>query len=150
MSVRDPRAARGPSASFWTPGEGLAWVASVILTLGAFMGWYSGSEDGIVLSAIGWHTGLAGKLVLLAGLAAVALLVLRATGFELPPNVPVGMILTFFGAIGTVCVLVRVIQIPDDYAGFGRSVGLWISLVAGFLLIAAGLVKASEELAARA
>lgn len=137
-----------PSASFWTPGEGLAWVAAVILTLSTFMGWYSGSDDGIVLSAIGWHTGVLGKLVLVTGLAVLGLLVLRATGFELPPSVPVGMIIAGLGGAGTAFALIRVIQIPDDYVGFGRSVGVWISLAAGVLLIVAGLLKAGEELSA--
>ena len=137
-------------ASFWTPGEGLAWVGAVILTLSSFMGWYSGSEDGLVLSAIAWHTGIAGKLVLVAGLAAVAVLVLRATGFDLPQDVPLGFVIAVAGGLGTACALIRLIQIPDDYAGFGRSVGLWISLAAGFLLIVAGLLKASEEFEARA
>ena len=150
MTVRDAGGGgRAPAASFWTPGEGLAWVAAVILTLSTFMGWYSASEDGIVLSAIAWHTGILGKLVLVAGLAVLALLVLRATGFELPPNVPLGMIIAALGGLGTTFVLIRVIQIPDDYVGFGRSGGLWVSLAAGLLLIVAGLLKASEELAPR-
>jgi hypothetical protein len=147
MAARDPRTrARMPSPSFWTLGEGLAWVAGLILTLSTFMGWYSGSEEGITLSAIGWHTGLVGKLVLLVGLGVLGLLILRAVGVELPPSVPVGMVLAALGAVGTTLVLIRVIQVPDDYVGFGRSAGLWISLVAGFLLIAAGLLKAAEEL----
>ena len=40
----------------------------------------------------------------------------------------------------------RLLEIPDDYAGFGRSIGIWISLVSALLLIVAGLLKASEEL----
>jgi hypothetical protein len=135
-----------PAASFWTPGEGLAWVAAIIFTLSSFMGWYSGLIDGLRLSAVGWQTGLLGKLVFFVGLAVLALLILRATGVELPPAVPVGMVIAGFGALGTIFVLVRLIEIPDDYAELGRSIGIWISLVASLLLIAAGLLKASEEL----
>jgi hypothetical protein len=135
-----------PAASFWTPGEGLAWVAAIIFTLSSFMGWYSGLIDGLSLSAVGWQTGLLGKLVFFVGLAVLALLILRATGVELPPAVPVGMVIAGFGALGTIFVLVRLIEIPDDYAELGRSIGIWISLVASLLLIAAGLLKASEEL----
>ena len=146
MPARTPRSrARLPSAAFWTPGEGLAWVASLILALSTFMGWYSGSEQGITLSAIGWHTGIVGKLVLLVGLAVLALLVLRTAGVELPPNVPVGMLIAMLGGVGTTLVLIRVLEIPDDYFEFGRSAGLWISLAAALLLIGAGLLKSAEE-----
>ena len=146
MSVRVPmRGERAPAASFWTPGEGLAWVAGIIFTLSSFMGWYSGLVDGLRLSALGWHTGLLGKLVLVVGLAVLVLLVLRATGVELPPAVPVGMVIAGLGALGTIFVLIRLIEVPDDYAGLGRTVGIWISLAAALLLIVAGLLKASEE-----
>ncbi len=144
-----PRARRrsgAPRASFWTLGEGLAWLAAVVCTLSSFMGWYSGRVDGLRLSALGWNTGVLGKLVLVVGLAVLALLALRAIGVDLPPALPVGMVIAGLGALATIFVLFRLIEIPDDYAGFGRSVGIWISLVAALLLIVAGLLKASEEL----
>ena len=147
MTFRVPnRAGRAPSASFWTPGEGLAWVAGVIFTLSSFMGWYSGQIDGLRLSALAWHTGIAGKLVLFVGLAVLVFLALRAAGFELPPAVPVGMVIAGLGLAATILALWGLIAIPEDYANFGRSIGIWISLVAALLLIAAGLLKASEEL----
>ena len=142
--MRYPRESRAP-VTIWTPGEGLAWVAAIIFSLSTFMGWYSGLVDGLRLSALGWHTGILGKLVLFVGLAVLALLVLRATGVELPPAVPVGMVIAGLGALGTIFVLISLIQVPDDYAGLGRTIGLWISLVAGFLLIVAGLLKSAEE-----
>ena len=146
MTSFDPgRGARAPQASFWTPGEGLAWVAALIFTLSSFMGWYSGLVDGLKLSALGWDTGLPGKLVLVVGLATLALLALRATGVELPPSLPVGLAIAVLGAIGTIVVLVRLIQVPEDYAELGRSIGIWISLVAALLLIVAGLLKSAEE-----
>jgi hypothetical protein len=139
------RSERGPAASFWTPGEGLAWVAAIIFTLSSFMGWYSGLVDGLRVAALGWNTGLLGKLVLVVGLAVLVLLVLRATGVELPPALPVGMVIAGLGALGTIFVLIRLIEVPDDYVGLGRTIGIWISLVAALLLIVAGLLKASEE-----
>ncbi len=147
MSVRRrPRRTEAPRASFWTLGEGLAWLAAVVFTLSSFMGWYSGRVDGLRLSALGWNTGVLGKFVLIVGLAVLALLALRAIGFELPPALPVGMVIAGLGALATIIVLFRLIEIPDDYAGLGRSVGIWVSLVAALLLIVAGLLKASEEL----
>ena len=135
----------GPHASFWTPGEGLAWVAALIFTLSTFMGWYAGTIDGLKVSALGWDAGVLGKLVLVVGLASLALLTLRATGVSLPPSLPFGMVIAVLGAIGTTVVLIRLISIPDDYVEFGRSVGIWISLVSAVLLIVAGLLKSAEE-----
>jgi hypothetical protein len=129
-----------------TPGEALAWLGGLVLALSSFMSWYSLSIDHLTLSVTAWHTGAVGKLVFFVGLAVLALLVLRATGFELPPNFPVGMVIAILGAIGTVFVLVRLISIPDDFVGAGRSIGIWISLLAAVLLIAAGLLKSADEL----
>ncbi|MBD0317058.1 MAG: hypothetical protein ICV71_00945 [Thermoleophilia bacterium] len=146
MSAREPRkVGPTPPATFWTPGEGLAWVASIIFTLSSFMGWYSGLVDGLELSALGWHTGILGKLVLVIGLAVLGLLVLRAAGVELPPAIPIGLVIAGLGAIGTIFVLIRLLEVPEDYAGLGRSIGIWISLMAAVLLIVAGLLKATEE-----
>jgi hypothetical protein len=135
-----------PTAEFRSPGEGLAWLGGLVLALSTFMSWYTFDADvGFTVSITGWHTGLLGKLVFFVGLAVIALLVLRATGFELPPSIPLGMVIAGLGALGTVIVLVRLISIPDDFVGAGRSIGLWISLLAALLLIAAGLLKSADE-----
>ena len=116
-----------------------------MLALSSFMSWYTVSNEGFTASVTGWHTGALGKLVFFVGLAVLAFLVLRATGFELPPDLPVGMVIAGLGAFGTVFVLVRLISIPDDFAPAGRSIGIWISLLSALLLIAAGLLKSAEE-----
>lgn len=146
VAFRESGRSRMPAASFWTPGELLAWLGAIVFTLSAFMGWYSGELDGLTVSATGWQTGILGKLVLFVGLAVLVLLVLRATGLELPPQVPVGLVIAGLGALGTIFVLVRLVEIPDDYTELGRALGIWISLMAALLLIVAGLLKASEEL----
>jgi hypothetical protein len=43
-------------------------------------------------------------------------------------------------------VLVRLIDIPDEFFFAGRGIGLFISLAAALALIVAGLLEASEEL----
>jgi hypothetical protein len=134
------------TATVRAPGEALAWLGGVVLVLSAFTGWYGGLVDGLRVSALGWDTGLLGKLVVLVGVATIALLALRVFAIELPPQVPLGLVIAGLGALATIFVLVRVIQIPDDYADFGRSIGIWISLASAILLIAAGLLQASEEL----
>jgi hypothetical protein len=135
-----------PTADFRSPGEGLAWLGGLVLALSTFMSWYTFDADvGFTVSITGWHTGLLGKLVFFVGLAVLAFLGLRASGVELPPSVPGGMVIAGFGLLATILVLVRVISIPDDFSPAGRSIGLWISLLAGLLLIAAGLLRSAEE-----
>ena len=135
-----------PTAEFRSPGEGLAWLGGLVLALSTFMSWYTFDADvGFTVSITGWHTGLLGKLVFFVGLAVLAFLGLRASGVELPPSVPGGMVIAGFGLLATIFVLVRVISIPDDFSPAGRSIGLWISLLAGLLLIAAGLLHSAEE-----
>jgi hypothetical protein len=135
-----------PPTEFRSPGEGLAWLGGLVLALSTFMSWYTFDADvGFTVSITGWHTGALGKLVFFVGLAVLAFLALRASGVELPPSVPGGMVIAGLGLIGTIFVLVRVISIPDDFSPAGRSIGLWISLLAGLLLIAAGLLRSAEE-----
>lgn len=133
------------SATLSRPGDWLSWLGGLVLALSSFMGWYSISDDGLILSVLGWHTGVLGKLVFFVGLAVVALVALHATGVELPPTIPAGMVLAGLGALGTIFALVRLLSIPDDYAGAGRSIGLWISLLAAVLVIAAGLLRSADE-----
>lgn len=117
-----------------------------MLALSAFMSWYTFDAGvGFTVSITGWHTGLLGKLVFFIGLAVLAFLALRASGVELPPSVPGGMVIAGFGLLATIFVLIRVISIPDDFSPAGRSIGLWISLLAGLILIAAGLLRSAEE-----
>ena len=129
-------------------GERLSWVAGLVLALSSFTGWYAGSSvEGPTLAVIGWHTGALGKLVFFIGLAVVALAVLREVGIELPPTVPESLVVIALGALATIFVLIRLISIPDTFvATSGRGIGIWISLFAGLVVIAAGLLRASEEL----
>ena len=139
-------------ATFKNTGEALAWLGGLVLALSSFMGWYSVSVGSFAageessLSLLGWHSGVLGKLVFFIGLAVLVLLTLRATGYELPPSVPSGMVIAGLGALGTVFVLVRLIDLPDDYSPVGRSIGIWISLMAALLLIAAGLLRSADEI----
>src|ERR671923_3075862 len=126
--------------TFRSPGEGLAWLGGLVFALSSFMSWYTVSTEDITVSVTGWHTGVLGKLVFFVGLAVLALLILRATGFELPPSVPLGMVIAGIGFVGTLLVLIRLISIPEDFEPAGRSIGIWISLLAALLLIAAGLL----------
>jgi hypothetical protein len=98
------------------------------------------------VSVIGWHTGTIGKLVLLLGLLAVILAVLREVGVTMPASVPESLMAIGLGSIATVLVLVRIISIPDTFFFASRGLGIWISLLCAVGLIAAGVLEASEEL----
>jgi hypothetical protein len=149
VNVERTRARAGrPPVGLRSLGELLAWLAGIVLTLSSFMGWYSISGDlRGTLSVLGWHTGTIGKLVFFVGLAVLVVLSLRATGIELPPSVPSGWVVAGLGFLATILVLIRLIDIPvrfDPVAG--RSIGIWVSLLAALLLIAAGLLKSADEL----
>jgi len=144
------RLAAGPGpqvAELWRAGELLAWLGGLVLTLGAFMGWYSVEGDlRGRLSVLGWNTGAIGKLVFVIGLAVLLLLGLRAFGVELPPSIPDGLVIAGLGLTATILVLIRLIDIPEKFEpAVGRGIGLWLSLLAALLLIVAGLLKSAED-----
>ena len=141
-----PRAAR-TFEDVWAWGEQLTWVSGLILTISAFTGWYVGSGEGPTTSVIGWHTGTLGKLVFFIGVAVLALVLLREAGIELPATVPESLVVIALGALSTVFVLIRLIDVPDEFFGWrGRGIGIFISLIASLAVIVAGLLRAGEEL----
>ncbi len=128
-------------------GQVLTWVSGLILAISAFTDWYVGSGPGPTTSVIAWHTGTLGKLVFVIGLAVLALVILREAGIELPATVPESLVIIALGALSTIFVLIRPISVPDEFFGWrGRGIGILISLIASLLVIAAGLLRAGEEL----
>jgi hypothetical protein len=128
-------------------GQMLTWVSGLILAISAFTDWYVGSGPGPTTSVIGWHTGALGKLVFVIGLAVLALVILREAGIELPATVPESLVIIALGALSTIFVLIRLISVPDEFFGWrGRGIGIFISLIASLVVIAAGLLRAGEEL----
>lgn len=137
---------RGPaSSSVRTPAEALAWLSAIVFMVSSFTSWYTEEIQGLTVAVTAWHTGALGKLVFFIGFAAVVLLFLRGAGVALPPAVPVGMAILALGAVGTIVVLIRVFSIPADFAGFGRSIGLWISLIAALGIAVAGFLRGAED-----
>ena len=134
------------SGWLWGLGERLTWLAATLLSLSTLMGWYVDTNAGSTTAVIGWHTGLVGKLVFVVGLLVLALVLLSEAGIALPATVPESLVVIVLGSIATVLVLVRLISIPDEFFPYGRGVGIWISLVAAIGVIAAGLLRASDEL----
>ena len=142
----DPPDRLAPDAAWlWGAGERLTWLSGLVLALSTLMGWYVSDLD-ITTAVIGWHTGALAKIVLLLGLAIVALHLLHSAGIDLPATVPESLVVIVLGSISTILVLIRVISIPEDFQPASRGIGLWISLVAAIAVIVAGLLRASEEL----
>ena len=115
----------------WGWGSSSTWVSGLVLAISAFTGWYVGSGEGPTTSVIGWHTGALGKLVFFIGLAVLALVALREAGIELPATVPESLVIIALGALATIFVLIRLIDVPDEFFGWrGRGIGIFISLLA--------------------
>jgi hypothetical protein len=142
------RSERFASAGVIAISDTVTWIAGLVLALSSFTGWYAGSDSiGPTIAVIGWHTGTLGKLVFFIGLAVIALVALREAGIELPPAVPDSLVVIALGSLSTIFVLIRLISIPDEFLpASGRGIGIWISLLASLAVIAAGLLRASEEL----
>jgi hypothetical protein len=134
------------AAWIWGAGERLTWLSGLVLSLSTLMGWYVSVADDPTVAVIGWHTGALAKIVLLIGLAVVALHLLRHAGIDLPAAVPESLVVIVLGSLATILVLLRVISIPEDFQPANRGIGLWISLLAALAVIVAGLLRASEEL----
>jgi len=130
----------------WEAGERLTWLAGLVLALSTLMGWYVSVGDEPTIAVIGWHTGTLAKIVLLIGLAVIALHLLHHAGIVLPATVPESLLVIVLGSLATILVLLRLISIPEDFQPAGRGIGIWISLVAAIGVILAGLLRASEEL----
>ncbi|MGZ4358481.1 MAG: hypothetical protein ACXVYM_04955 [Gaiellaceae bacterium] len=129
----------------------LTWLFGLLLSLSTFMSWYSGRAQDtggydLVLSVIGWHTGIMGQIVFFLGLVVLALVLLEQAGIALPASLPASLVVIGVGVLATVLVLVRVIWVPDQFLpADGRAIGLWIALLAALGVIASGLLAAAEE-----
>jgi hypothetical protein len=130
----------------WGAGERLTWLSGLVLSLSTLMGWYVGVGEEPTIAVIGWHTGTLAKIVLVIGLAVIALHLLHQAGIVLPATVPESLVVIVLGSIATILVLIRLISIPEEFQPASRGIGIWISLVAAILVIVAGLLRASEEL----
>lgn len=140
---RLPLAATGSA-----PGLGgrLIFLFGLLLAVSALTGWYTGDGVGTTVSVLGWHTGTIGKIVLVLGLLAALLVVLREFGVDLPAVIPESLVAIALGSVATVLVLVRLISIPEEFFFANRALGIWLSLVCAIGIIVGGLLEASEEL----
>jgi hypothetical protein len=142
-----PRDAYAPPAVL-AAGATLTWLSGLVLALSSLTGWYAGSGEGPTLAVIGWHTGTLGKLVFAIGAVVLGIAIAREwAGMQLPPAIPESLVVIALGSLATIFVLIRLFSIPDEFLPAShRGVGIYISLVAALAVIAAGLLRATEEL----
>jgi hypothetical protein len=118
-------------------GEVLLALAGILLLVALFLPWYEPSVSG-------WEA-LAVIDVILALVAACAVSVTVATAFYRVAAVPIALdaMITIFGLVALILMLVRVIDLPD--AATGREAGLWVALVAVAGIVASGAIAMRDE-----
>ena len=141
-----PRPAR-TFEQVWGWGQTLTWASGLVLAVSAFTDWYAGARDGPTTSVTGWHTGALGKLVFFTGLAELALVSLREAGIELPATVPESLVAGRARRPRDNLRADPADLVPDSSSRRrGRGIGIFISLLGVARVIAAGLLRAAEEL----
>ena len=134
----------------------IAGISGLVLIISPFLDWYSISAKNSVVdfsvSGSGWDAlSWVPWIVTLAGLAAIALAIMRATGAKLPqlPASP-GFIVLVLGALSTLLVLFRILVTPDAGASsslvdVGRAFGIFIALLAAAGVTFGGWALWNEE-----
>ena len=118
-------------------GEVLLALSGIALLVALFLPWYEPSLTG-------WEA-LGVVDVILALVAACAVSVTVATTVFRVAAVPIALdaIITLFGLVALVLVLIRVLDVPDG-AG-GREAGLWVALAAAAGVAASGALSMRDE-----
>jgi hypothetical protein len=143
-------------------GEWLAAVSGVALLVSLFLPWYgTGRQQGSVCivnyadtiaggtvacgDVTGWES-LTAIDVLLAFVAASGVLLAIVTATQAVPAVPIALsaLISLFGSLGVILVLVRALDLPD-WAG-GREWGLWLGLAGAVGIVAGALLSMREEI----
>jgi hypothetical protein len=138
-------------------GDLVAAVSGAILFLSLFLHWYSVS---VHFAGISQSKGFSGWTVLsfidillfLIAAAAIAVAVLRMANAIPRLAVSPGLVLLALGALATLLVLYRIIDIPGGTSGFesaavdvGRSFGIFVALIAALGVAAGGWITWNEE-----
>ncbi|MEA2427048.1 MAG: hypothetical protein QOF37_676 [Thermoleophilaceae bacterium] len=138
-------------------GDLLAAGSGAVLFISLFLDWYSVSTKGALggFSAGGsaWDAlSLIPIVLLLVSIIAIGVAVARMANAT--PRLPVsqGLLLLAAGALATILVLFRIIDIPVDTAGVpsslidvSRSFGIFVALIASLGVAAGGWITWNEE-----
>jgi heme/copper-type cytochrome/quinol oxidase subunit 4 len=104
----------------------------------------SGSVDTSGFSVNGWHyfSAVLAWLLTVVATAVVILKALPAVSVRLP--LPESFTVMALGAIAFLLVLYRLIAMPAPSEAFGRGAGIFVALLATFLVAAGGFLKNAE------
>ena len=136
-----------------TPGDISAGIGGVVLLVSLWLKWYgvSVSVQGFSASssASGWEVlSIIDIILFLIAIAAIVLVALKAAA-QLPPDVPVPVVLLALGALAVLLVLFRIVDTPapsdlPDSVDVSRKIGIFIALI-GAAGIAYGGWRTNQE-----
>jgi len=125
----------------------IAGGGAILLLISAFMSWVHVSAGPISASQSGWSAYSLGKLAALAGLVAIAVLVIEHARPDVALPVAPALALVVCGAIGLFCAVWRIIFVPDSGVSgidVGPSYGVFVALVAAGVLTYGGWRRMNE------
>jgi hypothetical protein len=100
--------------------------------------------DGSGFSVNGWHY-FSAVLAWLLTVVATAVVILKALpGISFRLQLPESLTVLALGSIAFLLVLYRLIAMPAPSEAFGRGVGIFVALLAAFVVAAGGFLKNAE------
>ena len=125
----------------------LVGIGGLVLLISVFLEWFHvkglGGIVGVSYGASGWDASKLTILIFIFALACMAVVVLRVLQVDLSV-IPVPMSLIVMGLAG-ISLLIIILRIFIHQSGLGVSYGIFVSLVAGAVLLAGGVLMQREE-----
>ena len=127
----------------------LVGIGSLVLLISVFLEWFKVKGLGGVagfsmnIGISGWDATKLSILIFIFSLAAIAVVVLRILEVDLSA-IPIPMSLVVMGLAG-ISLLIIILRIFIHQSGMGVSYGIFVSLVAGAVVLAGGVMMQREE-----
>lgn len=128
----------------------LVGIGGLVLLISVFLEWFHvkglGGITGFNVSvgASGWDASKLTILIFIFALACMAVVVLRVLQVDLSV-IPIPMSLVVM-ALSAISLLIIILRIFIHQGGLGVSYGIFVSLVAGAVVLAGGVLMQREEL----
>jgi hypothetical protein len=125
----------------------IAGGGAIVLLISAFMSWVHVSAGPVSASGSGWSAYSLGKLAALAGLVAIAVLVIEHVRPDITLPVAPALALVICGAVGVVCALFHIIQQPGSGVSgidVGPAYGVFVAFIAACVLSYGGWRRMNE------
>lgn len=141
-------------------GEKILGIGGFVLLVSTFLPWYKWSSSGFGYSASNswslWSaSGFMAFLIFLGVVVAVGLVALRTLGvFDLSEQgVPEGLVILVAAAVAGALTLLKIVSVPSGgmefgefgSAGWGRSWGAWLALLAAAAFVVGAVLNFMEE-----